>query len=86
MRDRRGLNRPSNGDRKTCPNCQTSFAEFSERFRFPQAGGRTAAWVCDSPSCGYSEPVRAEDQGHGAHDKRRMASMRLKPERRKKSG
>ena len=86
MRDRRGLDRSSNGDRKSCPKCQASFIEFSERYRLPEAEGPTVAWVCDSPSCGHVEPVREVDKRRWAEVKRRMVSMHLKQVRSKKSG
>ena len=86
MRDRRGLDRSSNGDRKSCPKCQASSVEFNERYRLPEAEGPIAAWVCDSPSCGYVSPVRAADKRRWAQVKRRMASMHLKRVSAKKSG
>ena len=86
MRDRRGLDRPSNGDRKICPKCHASSVEFSERYRLPESDGYTAAWVCDSPSCGYGEPVRDQEKLRLARARRRMTSMRLRPVRRNKTG
>jgi hypothetical protein len=86
IQDRRRGDRPSNGDKKSCPKCGTSTIEFSERYRLPEASGCTVAWVCDSPGCGYSEPVRDLDRAQIAGARRRMASMHLRPVHRKKSG
>jgi hypothetical protein len=63
--DRRGPNRPSNGDKTTCPRCGVRGAEFSERYRFALDGWRartTPAWVCD---CGDVRTAR-RDQAPGA--------------------
>jgi hypothetical protein len=56
--DRRGVNRPRNGDEKPCARCGAR-AEFSERNR---AEGRVVpAWVCNAAKCDYHEPVRVQD-------------------------
>ena len=86
MHDRRAVERPSNGDKKACPKCRTNSVEFNERYRLPNARGRTAAWVCDSPRCGYSEPVRRQDRLAALRGRRRVAPMTLGPIRRKKNG
>jgi hypothetical protein len=85
IHDRRSSDRPSNGDRKVCPSCHNVSAEFNERYRLPTSNGRTPAWVCDGPGCGYSEPVRTENHRPLITRRRRMASMRI-TRRSKKSG
>ena len=55
-RDRRGPNRPANGDVKVCPACGGA-CEFNERYRFD--GQMAPAWRCDSPQCRRAELVRA---------------------------
>jgi hypothetical protein len=86
IRDRRIGDRPSNGDRKVCPKCRSHSAEFNERYRLPNAHGRTPAWVCDASGCGYSEAVRVDDKRRLMSGRRRMASMRLRAGQRKSGG
>ena len=54
--DRRGADRPQNGDIRVCPKCHTGHVEFSERYR--RGGGFAPAWVCDNPGCGFEYRVR----------------------------
>jgi hypothetical protein len=59
--ERRGVDRPRNGDTKPCPKCAGSMCDFNERYRIPGAGIEPA-WVCDSPQCRYRELVRRADK------------------------
>jgi hypothetical protein len=58
--ERRRVGRPQNGDTKPCPKCAESICDFNDRYRFP-GSGIAPAWICDSPTCGYREMVRARD-------------------------
>ncbi|HJR61456.1 MAG TPA: hypothetical protein VJ813_18740 [Vicinamibacterales bacterium] len=83
MRERRGPDRPSNGDIAVCPKCRKNTVEFNERYRLTVGEGvakSTPAWVCDGPSCGYRQPARSEDEQLQDTPKPRMASMKLPPE------
>lgn len=65
LHDRRGPNRPCNGDTAPCPQCATGTMEFNERYRVTLSNGKVAviaAWICDRPDCKYGRPVR-EEQG-----------------------
>ena len=80
LADRRCPGRPNNGQTKLCPQCGTGTVEFNERYRLPGTDGRlilTAAWVCDTPRCGYHHAVRDKDPAVAA-TKLRMASMKLR--------
>lgn len=62
--ERRGANRPANGDTRRCPDCGALTLEFSERYRLaPQTGSVIAApaWICDTASCKYLRFARAAD-------------------------
>ena len=77
--------RPNNGQTKLCPQCGTGTVEFNERYRLPGTDGRlilTAAWVCDTPQCGYHHAVRDKDPAVAA-SKLRMASMKLRAQDRR---
>jgi hypothetical protein len=56
--ERRGVNRPRNGDRRPCRRCGAR-AEFSERNRID--GRVVPAWICDAAKCDFHEPVRRDD-------------------------
>jgi hypothetical protein len=80
LADRRRPGRPNNGQTELCPQCGTGTVEFNERYRLPGRDGRlilTAAWVCDTPHCGYHHAVRDKDPSVAA-TKLRMASMKLR--------
>jgi|tagenome__1003787_1003787.scaffolds.fasta_scaffold20926256_1 hypothetical protein len=47
--DRRGPDRPRNGDTKPCPHCGQGTIEFNERSRID--GAAVPAWTCDNPAC-----------------------------------
>ena len=54
--NRRGPDRPTNGDVFACPQCRSGTIEFNERYRW--LDGPTPAWICDSAACGYRHLVR----------------------------
>jgi hypothetical protein len=52
--ERRGVDRPLNGDIRPCPRCHAPTFEFNTRYRIALNSGvsRTvAAWLCDNPKC-----------------------------------
>jgi hypothetical protein len=56
--ERRGLDRPKNGDVSACPQCARGAIEFNERYRW--LDGPVPAWICDSAACGYRQIVRGD--------------------------
>ena len=54
--ERRHARRTKNGDVRPCPKCGGP-SEFNERYR--PDGKAVPAWLCDLPSCGHLEIVRA---------------------------
>jgi hypothetical protein len=58
--DRRGPDRPTNGDVFACPQCRSGTIEFNERYRW--LDGPTPAWICDSAACGYRHLVRGNEK------------------------
>jgi hypothetical protein len=58
--DRRRAGRPQNGDTKPCPKCAAASCDFNDRYRVP-GSGIAPGWICDSPTCGYRQLVRAGD-------------------------
>jgi hypothetical protein len=88
IRDRRGVHRPSNGDRAVCPRCGDHSLEFNDRYRLAGPNGvivSTPAWVCDHTGCGCSLPVRAASTRHLTRPQRNMARASLGQQLRKKS-
>jgi hypothetical protein len=84
--ERRGPDRPNNGQTALCPQCGVGTVEFNERYRLPGSNGRlirTAAWVCDTPQCGYHQAVRNKEDLLVAAPKLRMASMKLRAQARR---
>jgi hypothetical protein len=62
--ERRGADRPFNGDRRVCPKCGNRALEFNTRWRLPLQTGRSLAlpaWICDEPSCGFRCAARRTD-------------------------
>lgn len=62
--ERRGADRPSNGDTRLCPGCGALTLEFSDRYRLAPRRGRTIvvpAWICDTASCKYLRFARAAE-------------------------
>ena len=90
IRDRRGIRRPSNGDREVCPRCGGWNLEFNDRYRIAGTNGvitSTPAWVCDGTGCGYCLPVRVTGRRNEPTPRPRMARASLRhPVRSKKSG
>jgi hypothetical protein len=63
--NRRGADRPQNGDVRRCPHCGVGIVEFNERFRFN--GKMVPAWMCDNPGCSVRQaPARRADPPIGA--------------------
>jgi hypothetical protein len=65
-RERRGADRPSNGDVVVCPRCHGSTLEFNARWRvFLKTGGSKTlpAWVCDNADCRFCSFARREHAG-----------------------
>jgi hypothetical protein len=85
--ERRGPDRPSNGQTAVCPQCGIGTVEFNERYRLPASNGRlirTAAWVCDTPQCGYHQAVRGNEDLLVEAPKLRMASKKLRAQARRR--
>jgi hypothetical protein len=64
-RERRGADRPFNGDVVVCPRCSTVSLEFNTRWRISlNTGGYTTvpAWVCDDAHCRFFRLARCEDE------------------------
>jgi hypothetical protein len=62
--ERRGADRPSNGDIVVCPWCHSRTLEFNARWRvFLATGGSKTlpAWVCDNADCRLFSVARRED-------------------------
>src|SRR3954463_1340331 len=58
--ERRGPNRPVNGDTTPCPQCGGAM-EFNERFRFDRQ--MVPAWGCENPACRIKRlPARRIDR------------------------
>jgi hypothetical protein len=70
LHDRRGPDRPSNGDTAPCPDCRWGTLEFNERYRVALTSGKTAivpAWICDRAECRYGRPVRKRQRRLAIH-------------------
>jgi len=62
--ERRGDDRPSNGDTRHCPECGAATFEFNERYRLAPRSGRTVtvpAWICDVVNCRHVRFARRDD-------------------------
>ncbi|MCU1384701.1 MAG: hypothetical protein JWL71_3398 [Acidobacteria bacterium] len=56
--DRRGANRPHEGDIHVCPRCGAAL-RFSDRTLWLRTTGLLEpAWACDNTACGYQAFVR----------------------------
>jgi CheY-like chemotaxis protein len=70
--ERRGPNRPINGDTRSCPHCARGLAEFNARYRHD--GLTRPAWICENPRCPVGEwPAREDDVAPGPPVRRRAA-------------
>jgi hypothetical protein len=62
--ERRGPDRPTNGDVRLCPRCGENTFEFNARSRVALEDGSfltVAAWRCDSPACKFARFARAAE-------------------------
>jgi hypothetical protein len=84
--ERRGPDRPHNGQTAVCPRCGLGTVEFNERYRLPGSNGRlisTAAWVCDAPQCGYHQAVRGKEVPLLSAQELRIAAAKLRAQARR---
>lgn len=62
--ERRGADRPSNGDTRRCPECGAPTFEFNERYRLAPGSGKPVtvpAWICDIAICRHMRFARRDD-------------------------
>jgi len=58
--ERRGANRPTDGDVRPCPFCRAGAMTFFERSAVDGQDG--PLWICTSPQCGYRTAVRESSE------------------------
>jgi hypothetical protein len=81
-RERRGPDRPRDGDTQPCPFCRAGPLVFAERV--PLGAATVPAWVCENAACEYRVLARRKslkqrlDQSQRLYNDSQRAMMRAK--------